>query len=72
MSRRSLAALLLVACLVALLLARNSTHADRASQGPEDREETVDFSPPDPVLDPAREEAASPSAFASFKIDGMI
>ena len=73
MSRRSLAGLLLVACLVALLVARKTTHPDPARQGPDDREApTVDALSADPSSDAVREASTSPSAFASFKIDGMV
>ncbi len=73
MSRRSLAGLLLVACLLAMLVARKTSGPDRALQTQEGGDETK-WDPPSPILsmDTASEGPTSPSAFAAFKIDGMI
>ncbi len=73
MSHRGSYALVLAVCLAAILISRKAIDADRGREDPGERVETAaDPAPLDPVTDPALEGAPSPSAFASFKIDGMV
>ena len=73
MSSRASYALVLAFCLAAILAARKAIDADHARQRTDGRRETtVDPRPPDPVIQPVAEGTPSPSAFASFKIDGMV
>jgi len=56
-----------------MLVARKTSGPDRALQTQEGGDETK-WDPPSPILsmDTASEGPTSPSAFAAFKIDGMI
>lgn len=73
MSRRNVASLLLAACLLALLVARRAIAPAHEPQTREGVDDAV-CDPPSPALsnDLLHVGATSPSAFAAFKIDGMI